>query len=468
MKQYYSFLLFLICLSTAGAAQSDTASVYTLDSFLLQVKKHHPVAIQAEMQRNIGEAGLRESRGAFDPVIEASLDQKYFNDQEYYDLGNGRFKIPTWFGVELEAGYERNDGSFINPEDVVPNRGLWFAGVSVPIGKGLFIDERRAELKKAQSVLMQSEAERDIMLNELLFSAGLAYWDWFVDYHNMKVYEDALQLARQRFDAVKQSAMLGDIPYIDTLEAGIQVQNRILNLEEAKLQYKNAKAFLSIYLWNNGLIPLELNENIVPSPKEELKLPEVKLNKVYDSILNVHPELRRTRFQMDQLKIDEKWSKEQMKPKLNLKYQPIAEAFDQSPLAEYSVNNYTWGLQFEFPIFLRKERGKLDMIQLKWKANQLKLKNKLETQRFKAQSALNELETTRTQINLYIKTTEDYSGLLNGERRLFNNGESSLFLVNSRELGFINAQIKLIELLAKNQKSILKLNLALGSLNRII
>ena len=83
---------------------------------------------------------------------------------------------------------------------------------------------------------------------------------------------------------------------------------------------------------------------------------------------------------------------------------------------------------------------------------------------FKAKAALNEFETTINQIDLYTRTTQDYRSLLDGERSLFNNGESSLFLVNSRELGFINAQIKLIQLFAKNQKSILKLNYALGSL----
>ncbi len=81
------------------------------------------------------------------------------------------------------------------------------------------------------------------------------------------------------------------------------------------------------------------------------------------------------------------------------------------------------------------------------------------------ESAINEFETTQGHIELYTKTTQDYNGLLDGERQLFNNGESSLFLVNSRELGFINAQIKLIELVTKNKNAVLKLNYALGNLN---
>jgi outer membrane protein TolC len=40
---------------------------------------------------------------------------------------------------------------------------------------------------------------------------------------------------------------------------------------------------------------------------------------------------------------------------------------------------------------------------------------------------------------------------LQGEQQKFRAGESSLFLVNSRETNFIDAQVKLIELLGKFQ-----------------
>ncbi len=81
---------------------------------------------------------------------------------------------------------------------------------------------------------------------------------------------------------------------------------------------------------------------------------------------------------------------------------------------------------------------------------------------------MNEWSTTVEQINLYERTVQDYNGLLNGELQKFNAGESSLFLVNARELGFINAYIKLIELLTKNRKAELKANYAFGILNQQI
>jgi hypothetical protein len=72
---------------------------------------------------------------------------------------------------------------------------------------------------------------------------------------------------------------------------------------------------------------------------------------------------------------------------------------------------------------------------------------------FKARAALSDWQTTDEQVTCIEKTVLDYNGLLTGERTLFNNVESSLFMVNIREMGYINVKIKLVELLAKIRKA---------------
>jgi outer membrane protein TolC len=118
------------------------------------------------------------------------------------------------------------------------------------------------------------------------------------------------------------------------------------------------------------------------------------------------------------------------------------------------------------PLFLRKERGDLQLTKLKIQDSELALENKRANIGFKINASLNEWSTTKNQVDLYTRTVRDFSGLLDGERTLFELGESSIFLVNARETGYINAQIKLIELVAKNRKAILETNYALGILNQ--
>jgi len=77
---------------------------------------------------------------------------------------------------------------------------------------------------------------------------------------------------------------------------------------------------------------------------------------------------------------------------------------------------------------------------------------------------LNEYNSTRDQIALFSTTTRDFRSLLEGERQMFDNGESSLFMVNAREMSYISARVQLLELLVQNRNSILGASFAGGLL----
>ena len=462
--KHFTFILLLIPFSLF--AQTGKANLLTFDAFMDQVKTHHPLAMQADLKLDKGAAKLRKERGNFDPKVFSDVSQKYFSDNQYYSVINSGLKIPTWYGIEVKSGYTENDGVFLNPQNSTPGAGLWYAGISVPVGQGLFIDKRRAALKKAKIYQESTVAQRDLLYNEILYNAGKAYWGWFESYNTIKVYQNALEVGQQRFEAVKQGALLGDKPAIDTVEASIQVQNRMLKLQEAKLNYKNATAMLSVYLWVDGIVPLEIDEITRPKSSEELGTVTAKkeLKEALDSLTNRHPLLQQYQYKIDQLKVDKKWKQEQIKPQLNLKYNAINKSVGNDAFANYNMNNYTWGVEFSMPIFLRKERGALELAKLKINDAELVLVAKQAAINYKAIAALNNLETTQEQINLYARTVSDYSKLLNGERRMFNAGESSLFMVNSRESGYIKTQLKYIQLLTKNHKASLELNYAIGLL----
>lgn len=116
------------------------------------------------------------------------------------------------------------------------------------------------------------------------------------------------------------------------------------------------------------------------------------------------------------------------------------------------------------PLLLRKERGNLQLAQLKVAEAKLEFLTQQAAFVYKAKASINEWETTVKQLNLYTQTVSDYNRLLKGERRMFNAGESSLFMVNSREYGYIKAQLKFIELLTKNHKASLTASYTFGLL----
>jgi outer membrane protein TolC len=463
-KITFIFLLLSINLS----AQESLGIILTFNQFMERVKTHHPLALQADLKLEQGEASVRKSRGNFDPKVFSDASQKYFTDKQYYSVINSGLKIPTWYGIEVKTGYTQNDGEFLNPQNNTPGAGLWYAGISVPVGQGLFIDKRRAELKQAKIYQESTVAERNLLYNELLYNAGQAYWNWFENYNSLIIYQNAVKITQQRFEAVKQNVLYGDKPSIDTVESTIQVQNRMLNLQEVQLKYKNASALLSVYLWVDGMVPLEINELTRPASLDEISTVSSteKLRNALDSLTNSHPLLRQSQYKIDQLKVDKKWKQEQIKPQLNLKYNAINQPVGNDAFANYNVNNYTWGVEFSMPIFLRKERGNLALAKLKINDAELEFLSKQASLTYKAVAALNDLENTEKQITLYARTVNDYSKLLDGERKMFNAGESSLFMVNSRESGYINTQLKYVQLLTKNHKASLAVSYNLGILKQ--
>lgn len=462
--------LVLTYLLLAGSALSITAQnvsqVLSFEDFNAIVTQHHPMAVQAELVKKVGDATVQQARGGFDPKIGTDIGQKYFKGDQYYSLVDAGLKVPTWFGIEVQAGYEQNGGVYLNPENSTSGGGLAYAGISLPVGRGLFIDERRAELRKAQIFQKSTRVEQRLMMNDLLYEAGKAYWNWFEAYQILQVYQEAIQLAEFRFNAVKQQAESGDKPSIDTLEAGIQLQNRQLALQQAQLDYQNATAMLAVFLWHNGQIPLELEPSTVPVNKELvlLRTTENLMLDRMDSLVAYHPYLQQYRYKIDALKIDRRMKIENLKPKLDLKYNALNQVVGNNPFADLSINNYNWGLNFSMPIPLRKERGALRLAKYKIQDAELGIVDKQAQLGYKITASINEWNTTREQTQLYQRTVNDYRGLLEGERNKFDAGESSLFMVNSREVGYINAQIKYLELLTKNRKAVLGAEYSLGVL----
>jgi outer membrane protein TolC len=103
-------------------------------------------------------------------------------------------------------------------------------------------------------------------------------------------------------------------------------------------------------------------------------------------------------------------------------------------------------------LFLRKERGKLSLAKIK--VEQLEYQTDFESQRLRNQlvQKYNELNTGRTLLNLQEESARMAEKLRDGEEQRFQNGESSFFLVNTRERLLLDTRLKWVETAGKFQK----------------
>jgi outer membrane protein TolC len=434
--------LIILLVSSLSYGQ-DTLTVLTYDDFIERVMLHHPTAFRASILQESGEAHVLSARGQFDPKLFGEMDQKYFKNDQYYSHAQGGIKIPTWFGISAEAGYEINDGVYLNPENRTPNAGLWYAGLRLELGQGLIMNTRRAEFERAKVFRKSTKLEQRMLLNELKRDASFAYWKWRQSSQKVKVYQEAVQNAQIRFEGIKSSALYGDRPYIDTVEAYITVQNRSVSLSQVQLSFQNAELLLEVYLWDQGFIPLEL-ENTTPEQNAIESDYSMQLSQL-DSLIMSHPYLQLNALKLEQTGIDLKLKKEQLKPQLTLKYNALSEPIGNNPLAQYTTANYAWGASFLYPILSRKARGEVHLAKLK--AQDQKLVNTLfQTELdYKINSTLNSYRQSAEQLLTFEQLFKNNEMLYDAEKNLFDAGESSVFMINSRESNLLKATIELIE-----------------------
>lgn len=446
MRQLLSLLLLFVLYS--GAAQDSVLLEFR--TYLDQVRQFHPVARQANLLAGMGAARLQESRGGFDPKIEVDYGSKEYQGKTYYDRLNAAFKIPTWYGVEFKGQFEQNEGDYLNPSEVIPSDGLYSAGVSLSLAKGLWTNERMAALRKARFFEQQTKAERDLLLNQIIFDASQAYFVWVQAYLDELVYRRFLDNANIRLNGIRQSARSGEIAAIDTVEARIALDNRKLSLEQARVRLRDAALNLSNFLWGENDTPLELRETVKPEDKPNveagLALPEFSVDLVD---LENHPKLRALEYKIRGLEVDKRLKVNQLLPEINLEYNFLTETPDR--IAAFETQQYKGGLTFKMPLFLRKERGALRIAQFKLQDARLEFDNTSIGIRNKVASLRFELSSFDKQNLLIRDVVLNYERLLQAEERKFGFGESSLFLLNSRERALIDARLKANEVQYKYQ-----------------
>lgn len=462
-------LVALTCSLVGASTLAQVPAVLNREAFVRMVLENHPMARQAALRPVLGEATVRSARGGFDPLATANYDEKQFDEKNYFQLFDAGLKVPTWYGVELFAGYQENTGDLLDPQATTPGEGLIKVGGQVSVGQGLFIDQRRATLRKSQAYLRATQAEQEQMLNDLLLQALNDHTDWVAAYRALAVSNGAVDLAMVRLEAVRASWRGGDRPAIDTLEAYLQLQDRQMRQQQAGLNFRNAGLRLSNHLWNAAQQPLELQPGVIPDPTDlsspaTFQLPDTA---IAHAVAN-HPLLAQAGARIDQLEIDRRLRNEYLKPELDLKYQWLGNggALANEEGSTLLGAGHQFGVGFQVPLFLRKERGELSIAKLRLTDASLGLERDRLRIRNRISERVNEIDVFAEQVRLGADMVVNNERLLAGENQRFAAGESSLFLVNAREVPLIDARIRQVDLEARLRKAFFSLDHEAGMLWR--
>lgn len=450
--------VFLMIFSCQFSFAQDSLKL-SHQEFLNVVKNYHPLAFKYQLQNQIANAEITKARGGFDPVLAGKLGEKNIDGTQYYKQRNIELGIPTWYGIDITGSYNYIEGDKLSNTETVG--GLYQFGVTIPLAKNLLYDRRRAMLDQARFGLKMTEAEQIVLTNDLLLDAENTFWEWVKNYEIYKLQKSAVEINRKRLELTIKTFEYGERPAIDTVEASSQLQSFELQERDAYLNFVKSTQDLQMFLWEDNQELFEISQLIFPSSNldensgysdYEFLLEEVKSKQLenhasleyYFQKQNILESERRLKFQSFLPKVDFTYN---FFNKEN--YQP-----DYLPLFD---NNFQYGLKLEIPIFLRQARADYEIAKLKISQNQQDSQLKFREINTKIETYKNEVSNYFTQIDISTKNLNNYQRLVNAEETRFSNGESSLFLINTRENKLLEAKEKNLELKTKFLKSYNKL-----------
>ena len=439
--------------SLLGAVDS-AGTGFSFGAFADLVLAHHPVAVQAQLVADQARAELRRAWGAFDPSLTATVDRKTFNGTSYYNYLDAALKLPLPIG-DVTVAFDRTLGKYVNPDRSTSSGGVLSAGLSIPLGQRLVTDERRTALQQARAARDLGEAEQVGLVNKLLFSAAKAYGGWYEAWRRRSITADGEALAAFRLDAVRRRVANGEAAPIDTVEALLEVQRRQVSRYEAEGAFYLATLDVTSFLWEDGREPRPLPVAAVPTLAGlgQGGIDSTLLASLLDRAVQRHPELRKAEAKVRQASAERLLSAQGVLPFAALKVEGLSERgsdgaggfLDGGRLAD----NFKSAFEVKTPLLFLKETGKLNAATQKLDFQRVE-RDRLEREvEFDIRGAVFDLANLQRLLERQRSNVRQAGLLRDAEQVRFENGESTLLILNLRERLVLDEALKLAAIEAK-------------------
>ncbi len=462
--RYSLIVLFIIAVNCIYSQENSNTPTLGIKQYLTNIEMNYPLFKKADNIIRESEYNLKAQRGLYDPFVKADYENKYFNSNNYYSVLSSEIKQPIFTSQYLKAGYEFGEGIYLNPESKTSSYGMPFLGFEASLLQGMLFDKRRASVLKAREYLKYGQAERNDIVNDVFLEASSFYAELSYVNAQLNIYNYFIQLAKTRNQGIIALAEIGEKPFIDTVEASITYQSRVLELQSLSVDNRKVAAIVNSFNWkSDGTVNTSFNFNIDSLELIFNHYKEILIKELNNDTIN-NPELQQYFIKQNIFKIEKRLKAEMIKPQLDVKYNFLSNNYNSlSP--QLNSNNYKWGATLSFPLFLRTPRNEYKIAGLQFMNSRLETDAKSNELRNKVENYIKAISIISDQINNAQRNKVLSKRLLEAEKLKFDNGESSLFLLNMRENKWLEAEIKLNEYKLKFITSVLQLIHLKGNLN---
>lgn len=342
-----------------------------LDDVRIATERHHPTIAAALLDQAAMRGELMAGDGAFDPVVKA----RALGDVSYYQSGiiDVGVDVPTpLWGTTFTGGWRLGAGDFpIYDGKLKTNDGGEVRlGLLVPLLRDGAIDRRRSTIEKLTlEQRVQDEAVRAARL-ELLRQASFAYWEWVAAGARLTVADELLALAVTRGAQLDDRVAHGDAASVDQRDNQRLIAQRRARVAAQNRALERAAFELSLYLRDDSGAPRVVTRADLPV-LEPAAAVVIDVDLARADAHERRPELRRLAIVGEQLGVDVRLAENQLLPGLSLSASVSQDIGKTSP--PLSSSSSVWapdpktrdipdvevGVGFDLPVPLRQARGRI-------------------------------------------------------------------------------------------------------------
>jgi len=228
-----------------------------------------------------------------------------------------RQRVP-WQGMSLHADFENGRASTNNPFTALNpyiNSRL-ILGFTLPLLRGREIDMQRAEIRIRSKSVNVSESDLEARAQDVITRVRVAYWNLVGARQDVVVEEDGVRWGREQLARSQRMVDAGTLAPVELAASEAELQRRIDNFSRVLGQLTEAENALKVLIaperqdsiWGDRLVPVDTRQ-IDPA--------DATLKDAMETALKRRPELRSLELRKEANDIQQELSKDQLKPQVN-------------------------------------------------------------------------------------------------------------------------------------------------------
>jgi HAE1 family hydrophobic/amphiphilic exporter-1 len=366
-----------------------------------------------------------------------------------------------------------------------------------PLFRNFRIDNTRRQLTIARRRLEQTDADFRLRATDTITLVQRAYWDFVFALRNQQNQVANVNLARENLRQVEARIDAGAAAPLERAEVATELANREGELLLATQTVATSENALKQLLLRDPLSP-EWSQTFVPTDAPVVSSTSITLDEAMRDAMDNRFELRRLRLQREINDVDIEYFRDQLKPRIDLNTTfsldglsrsgsstavttnlltspgellllnglnstraalglpavvnpsftiPASPSFlfggfnrSLANIFRTDAPNFSVGVTISFPFRNRTAKANLDGARIQQNQIATQLRGQEQTVIVEVRNAVQAVETTRQRVFTARRARENAEIQLEGERRLFEAGRSTTFLLFQRENALTNAR----------------------------